>query len=236
MSFDAVIKRWARSQEHDSMIQDSITNRLDTDWRPAPEGSVSARPINRVIAGLDLEDGIDRFGCQEIYLEVLRSFADSTPPLLDLLRNPSEKTLGEYSVHAHGIKGASRGIGAFTIGNIAESLERAAKAGDFEYVKDNNDNFIDKAQALISDINNLVDEFAPPCVKPKKDKPDKEMLEKMMTACAKYDMDEVEKVMAEIEAYEYEFDGGLTKWLRENVSLTNFAQIREKLMVLTVGA
>jgi signal transduction histidine kinase/CheY-like chemotaxis protein/HPt (histidine-containing phosphotransfer) domain-containing protein len=236
MRLDAVIKRWARSQEYDKMIGDSMTNKQDTDWQIAPESKADARPINKVIPGLDLESGIERFSCQEIYFEVLRSFADSTPQLIDLLRNPSGSKLGDYAVHSHGIKGSSRGIGAFAVGNMAEALERAAKAGDFDYVNNNNGDFIDKVEALISDINSLLDEFSASSAKPKKDKPDKEKLEKLMAACAKYDMDKVEVVMSEIEAYEYESDDGLTKWLRENVSLTNFAQIKEKLTILTAGA
>jgi hypothetical protein len=39
----------------------------------------------------------------------------------------------------------------------------------------------------------------------------------------------VEAIMAEIEKYQYESDGGLADWLRENVNLTNFKKIIDRL-------
>jgi len=60
------------------------------------------------------------------------------------------------------------------------------------------------------------------------------LLEKLVTACAKYDVDEVDTAMVETDAYEYNSNDGLASWLRENVSLTIFSRIHEKLLSWTV--
>jgi len=66
----------------------------------------------------------------------------------------------------------------------------------------------------------------------KKDGLDTELLvEKLMNACAKYDMDGFGTMMAE--TYKHKSDDGFARWLRENVSLTDFTQIYEKLLNLT---
>ena len=55
------------------------------------------------------------------------------------------------------------------------------------------------------------------------------MLEKLLAACRDYDLDGVDKAMAEIEKYQYEADGGLVVWLREALDRMDFMQIVEKL-------
>jgi len=42
-------------------------------------------------------------------------------------------------------------------------------------------------------------------------------------------MNEVFEIMDEIYLYQYDADGGLTEWLKENVQLVNFSEIVEKL-------
>ena len=231
---DAVIKRWVRLATEDKTMPDGQKARVEQ-FHVMPNGIVGG-VFDRVIPGLDIEEGLERFGSEEIYLEVLRSYANSIPPVLDQLKAVSRDGLGDYVIRVHGVKGASRGIGALAVGDGAESLEQASKAGDFDFVKNNNDDLIQMTQALIADINKLLADAGRFVNKPKKDKPDKEMMVKLMEACAKYDMDEVDAVMAEIDAWEYESDDGLVGWVRENVSLSNFAQVREKLSVLTSGA
>ena len=132
----------------------------------------------------------------------------------------------------HGIKGSSRGIFADMLGDVAEGLEHAAKAGDFNYVNKHNPTFLDAAWKFIYDLEETLSAINTENTKPRKDKPDVETLSKLLTACEGYDMDGVDAAMAEIDGYQYESDGGLADWLRENVKLTNFKQITEKLSKL----
>jgi hypothetical protein len=135
----------------------------------------------------------------------------------------------EYATTVHGIKGSSRGIYAIAVGDMAENLEKAAKTGDFDFVCENNVHLLESMNKLIADIDQFVSEKSMATQKPTKDKPDVEMLKKLRIACEKYSMDEAETIMAEIDKYRYMNDDGLSDWLRENVKLTNFKNIREKL-------
>jgi predicted negative regulator of RcsB-dependent stress response len=138
--------------------------------------------------------------------------------------------LADYAVVIHGIKGASRGICADEVGDRAEALEKAAKAGDFDFVTANNTAFQKAAAKLVSDLDALLRDMAGP--KPKRTQPDRGALDRLRTACEAYDMDGVDAAMAELESYEYTSDDGLVPWLKDNVARMNFAQIRERLAAL----
>jgi hypothetical protein len=97
---------------------------------------------------------------------------------------------------------------------------------------ENNTLFIETAEKFIEDLDVFLKNRALKNSKPKKDRPEKEVLKKILIACENYDMDGVDAAMEEFEAYEYESDNELAAWLRENVDQVNFAQIIEKLSAL----
>jgi len=112
------------------------------------------------INGMDIAKGLERFGGdEEIYLSILRSYAVNTPPLLDLIKNAGEDGLTAYAINVHGIKGSSRGISADKAGDLAESLEMAAKAGDFDFVIKNNAELLTVTEKLIADINDMLSKY-----------------------------------------------------------------------------
>ena len=83
-----------------------------------------------MIAGLDLARGLERFGGDKAsYLQILRSFMDGTRHLLESLKTPTKEILPAYAITVHGIKGSAKGICADMVGDKAEALEMAAKAG-----------------------------------------------------------------------------------------------------------
>jgi HPt (histidine-containing phosphotransfer) domain-containing protein len=140
--------------------------------------------------------------------------------------------LGEYAITVHGIKGSSRGICAEEVGAKAEALEHAAKDGNYDFVTAHNADFIEAAEVLIAALDDLLRKMAVENPKPRKDKPDSGALSRLLASCEAYDMDGVDAAMAEIEEYDYESDDGLAAWLRVNVDLMNFSQIREKLSAM----
>jgi len=194
-------------------------------------GHVNA--CSELIDGLDFYKGLERFGGDsKSYLDILRSFALNTRPLLESMKKLSageSDNLADYGITVHGIKGSCRGICAASLGDLAEALEKAAKAGNLSYVTDNNAAFIEKTEKLIADVEDLIRKKTPQIKKPKKDKPDRKELLKLMTACEEYQMDIVDLAMTEIEKYEYETEADLVLWLRENVDQMNFVEIAEKL-------
>jgi hypothetical protein len=110
------------------------------------------------VAGVDFSAGMRRFSnSAEIYLRVLKSFAQNISKHLDGLRLVSRETLADYAILVHGVKGSCYGISADETGRMAESLEFAAKSGDFEKVMAGNDAFIRAVEALKPQFQAILD-------------------------------------------------------------------------------
>jgi len=221
---DAILRKWVRNKKlEEELLKEGQVGEQ-------PEKKTAARRLLWPVDGLDLSRGLERFGGdEESYLEVLRSFAANTRPLLEKIKGPNEDGLDAYTVIVHGLKSSSRGIGADQAGSQAEALEKAAKAGEFEFLKNNTPAFIEAVERLLTGLEDLFGKIEANFAKPRKDRPDVLALSKLLAACENYDMDGVDAAMAEIEAFEYESDDGLAAWLRMNVDHMNFAQIKEKL-------
>jgi len=110
----------------------------------------------RNIQGLDYDAAMDRFGDEEIYIEILSVFVSDTPHLLDEIRNVGQDGLTAYKVAVHGLKGSCRGISAEPLAKRAEALEHEAGAGNYEYVKAYNADFISGVEKLIYDLTAVV--------------------------------------------------------------------------------
>jgi|GEM_PF-1867529 len=188
------------------------------------------RALSKGIAGLDMDKAIDRFGGDEdAYLEVLRSFAVNTPPLLAQIEKVDAESLGSYAIIVHGIKGSGHGINADIFADVAETFEKAAKDGNLDFVASHNAAFLGAARKLISDIEALLAEVYVLNPKPVKARPDQGAVDRLLQACKAYNMDGVDMAIGEIGLYVYEDDDGLAEWLQMNVEQMNFAQIIEKL-------
>ena len=239
---DAVIRQWVRDKEQDKLIADNNGNgksaepgnEKDRRFVSNRRSGMDRRKINMNLTGLDIEKGIERFyGDRESYFQVLHSYMVHIRPLLDSMEGITEDRLADYAITAHGIKGSSRGIFADEVAGAAENLEKAAKAGDFKYVKTHNDSFLKTAWKLIFDLENLLSNINTNNPKPKKNKPDEKTLSALLEACKTYNMDGVDDAMAEIEKYLYEADDGLVSWLIDNIKQMKFKKIVEKLSDLT---
>ena len=199
---DDVIRRWVRDDEQ-------------TQWTG--------------IKGLNIGIGIDRFGDKDVYLNIMQSFAQNTPPLLDKISEVSQSTLEEYSIVIHGIKGSCRSVGADALGDMAETLEKAAKSGDYEYVAGNNGIFLRDAKKMLSDMNELLPQMNVDAPGGRKERPDLETLKNLLEACESYDMDNIYAIVDDLKSFEYDFDGELVDWIVENAGKYNYTGIITKL-------
>jgi len=172
---------------------------------------------------------------KDAYLDVLRSYTKNTPPLLDASGEVNPDHLTDYATIVHGIKGSSGGICAKKTAGLAEALENAALAGDYDYIAAHNASFAAIVRQLISDIGKMLDEIDADNLKPKKEKPDIEILDMLRQACIDYEMSGVDAALEELEAFEYESGGKLIVWLRENAELMNFDEIVERLSAAIEG-
>jgi signal transduction histidine kinase/DNA-binding response OmpR family regulator len=222
-SLDAIIRQWVRDE--------SLEEKLPFQETEQPENEAQSFPMR--VDGVDLQKGFERIGYDmDSFLTILRSYAVTTPRIIDLMREVNKENLADYAIAVHGIKGSSRSICAESIGTSAETLEKAAKKGDIDFVTANNATFIESVGKLIADITDIIKKMTANLLaqgnpKPVKNKPDSEALLKLMAACENYDIDGADTAMEEIESFKYESDNGLTLWLRENVDMMNYSQIME---------
>jgi CheY-like chemotaxis protein len=222
---DAVIHHWIRDREKEKLIVTAEKQTADVPAGKTPPGVLSFR-----IDGIDLQKGLEIFGNdEESYLSVLRTYAANTPSWLDELRKASKDTLPGYYVTIHGIKGASYGICAQAIGEKAKTLETAASEGNFDFVRENNGEFIAIAEKFLVDINEMLSVIDAGTSKPKKKSPDKDALTRLLEACKARDMDGMDEAAAELDKFEYAAGGELVSWLWENVQKCNFTEIIDKL-------
>jgi CheY-like chemotaxis protein len=241
---DAVIREWVRNDELEKSMADKLIvvegepvfdNRTGSERR-SDRGDrrkgLDRRLLARKVEGVDINKGLDRFsGDWETLLQVMKSFIVNTKPVLDTIKEVNVENLPDYAIIVHGVKSSCRGISAETAGSQAEALEKAAKAGDFDFVQKNNQALIDIIAKLINDLDEALheEETTVKTEKPKIDKPYKEALLKLKNACNNYAINEIDKIMNEIEVFDYESDENLVSWLRENVDQMNYLEIAERL-------
>jgi HPt (histidine-containing phosphotransfer) domain-containing protein len=186
-------------------------------------------PVERIDL-MDVQKSMERFGGnEEIFLRIMRSFVNSTYSLLSVINNASKDNMAQYAIAVHGLKGASRSICAYKVGDLAEALEKAAKTEDFDFIRDHNPGLLAIVDELIAYINEIIDKISSKNSKNGKDTPDIKTLSALLAACKNYDMDGVDAAMADLESFEYKSGSELIAWLRTNVDLMNLKQIEEKL-------
>jgi signal transduction histidine kinase/DNA-binding NarL/FixJ family response regulator/HPt (histidine-containing phosphotransfer) domain-containing protein len=222
MRMDQVLRQWVRNKEreHDSFA-DSMScdspDRIDDEENPQ-------------IEGIDWQAGLNYFaGNRDVYLSILRSYVDNTSHLITQICNVTEETLSDYAIHVHGIKGSSYGIKAREIGEQAEKLEHAAKAGNFQLVSKNTPLFVENVQKLLSALSGLL-KIDANGEKPRRHAPDETLLDAMEKAASNFKIDELEEIMAALECFTYETQAELLVWLREKVNQMGFAAIHERLV------
>lgn len=183
------------------------------------------------IKGLDVARGIAKYdGDEKAYRKIMRSYALSVERLLADCEQMQENSLAEYEIAVHGIKGASKDVFADTLAENAARLEEAAKAGDAAYINRHKAAFAKEAHSLYTEIIVALAAIDAQNPRPKKNKPNAEMLAQLCKACEVYDMDGIDDAMAQIDAYEYETDAELAAWLRERADMADFSSIAEKLL------
>jgi PAS domain S-box-containing protein len=225
---DEILNAWIRDKQVAKTLEEAEKTKRGKD--AAEPGAKWSELSQKQIKGLDLDAGLKRFGGDPaLFLPVLRSYAAHTPALLDKVRSVTKDSLGEYAVTIHGLKGASYGICANEAGSMADSLERAAKAGDFDFVAAHNETFIAVAESLLRELSALMEENVERAPKEIKPEPDAKLLAELRDACERFRMDDMNRLLGEIDKYEYENLSGLARELRELAYNIEYEEISRRL-------
>ena len=215
----------AREQEH-KMSRHFTEIYLDS----VSKGHDETQLASTKISGINIAKGLSRYeGDADTYIKILRSYAASVRAILEGISDITDETLSQFRVDVHSIKGASYDIFADSVGSKAEKLEHAAKSNDLDYINEHNTQFLKETWSLITEIEDAISVIDASSTKPEKDVPDREPLLRLLDACELYNMDDVDAAMAEINAFKYTADEGLSEWLRSNVDMMNFSEIVERL-------
>jgi CheY-like chemotaxis protein len=181
------------------------------------------------VEGLNVKEGFDRFGGDGIaYLDCLRSYAAHTPSLLSVIQTVGSPA--DYAITVHGIKGSSYGIAADMIGQKAEKLEHAAKEGNMAFIEAENEGFIDTVEKFIGGLRRIIEDLEGKREKPLRPTPDTALLAKIREAAENYDIGELDRLIKELEQYNYESNADMVLWLREQIDRSGFEEITEWLM------
>jgi signal transduction histidine kinase/FixJ family two-component response regulator len=238
LKLDAVINKWVKDARQE--VRPDSPRRRWNDMLPSgadacPKAAMaSAAGIVHGVEGLDMQEAISRFGSKEFFLDVLRSYAASTPDLLEEMRLMTQKDMARYAIFAHGIKGSSYGVGAKVLGDMAKEPERAAAGKDWPKVRKLFPPFLEAAETLLRGIGTLLREVtrelpgeeADKPLKPAPDVGDLAALYKASLSCSHSVM---EQHLRQLEQYRYQSGGELVAWLRERVDAFDYDQINERL-------
>ena len=95
-------------------------------------------------AGINTEIGLECCAdMEDIYVDVVNTYheEDNTKDLEDALQ---KKDLSLYGTYAHGVKSASKSIGAMDFAELAYSMELAGKEGNLEMIEKNHAHFLEE--------------------------------------------------------------------------------------------
>jgi signal transduction histidine kinase/CheY-like chemotaxis protein len=182
------------------------------------------------VKGIDFPRGRMRYGDDEAYLKILRSYASEISTLPEKIRGVTQETLGEYAILIHGIKGSCNSICAGELGQKAFDLEKAAKAGNMAFIQEKNEAFCAQLEITLKNLKEVLGSIEKP--EPERRKipaPDPKLLLALLEACKQYNISEMQKVLRDLESFEYERDARLIQWLREQTNGLEYEVIRERL-------
>jgi len=111
------------------------------------------------VDGLDVHFALKQCnGDITLLSDILRSVATSSSvPKMQFAFEGRD--MRSYTIYVHGIKGALRNVGAESLGNAAYDLELAAKRGDFEYIKENHESFMDSFLVFSEKIMRIIEKM-----------------------------------------------------------------------------
>jgi CheY-like chemotaxis protein len=227
MRLDSLLNRWVRDRQSEETLRDAELKQMEKCAARKPAPSITG---TRRVEGVDYRTGVDRYEGAAAYHEVLRSWTIHTPELLETLRSPSPENLEQYTLAVHGLKGASYGICAMEIGNLAEGLELAAKAGDYRKIAAENGPFISRVEKLLADLTAFLKKAAEGGAKKETaPAPDRALLKKLLEASERFKTTAMEDAIAELEKYDYASGGDLVPWLRTQMDNLEYDAIKERL-------
>jgi CheY-like chemotaxis protein len=158
MKLDAVLRTWVRNRELEKQLAPA-GEEAALSGGGSPDSENIASPLAGIrIEGIDKGQALESFdGDEDIFIDVMRSYATNTRPFLITLKEYLQTgNMEDYAIVVHGIKGASYGVFAREVGDAARVLELAAKAGNLDAVRAGHGAFEKTVETLIAVIDEVL--------------------------------------------------------------------------------
>ena len=161
------------------------------------------------IKNIDTKAALDLLGSEELFWTVLKDYYKAIPKKLGLIQNyKNEENWHNYVVEVHGLKSASRQIGALELAQLAADLETAGNTNDIEMI-------MNKTDQLLTMYGEYLEILSPFFVEEKKEVSSDHTLSKdelikifdeMSTAIEDLDLDQVENLIQNLNNYYFNED------------------------------
>ena len=227
-ALDAVLNKFVRGagskKTHNTQAQQQKETKAESDEK-----------AHALDGGIDFMAGIERYSSKAVYLDILGTYARTTPKLLEALASLAPNTLASYAITVHGLKSASFGIFASQLAKQAEELEALAKAGDYAAVSAKNADFVAHARHILQTIGRfIVDDDSTKAKKETRDSRDaidEALLKQMYDANKMFKNTALEELLAEIQKYDYAAarDSELVSFLSEQIDNLEYEKIAQAL-------
>ncbi len=157
------------------------------------------------VEGISVEDGIRFSGGAEGFINALKMFVETLEGNIDVIQKAfNERDLKFYTVKVHALKSSARIIGAMELSNQAKKLEDAGKAGDIDYILNNNNKLLDAYKSFQDRFSGLFykeDDKNKPLLPPEELN---EAINAIKELVPQMDYDAIEMVMEQIHEYKLE--------------------------------
>ena len=169
------------------------------------EDGINADILPVSIDGLDTGSAVRALGSAALYDKIAGEYYRSGEDKLNGIRKAYEdKDWPDYTIRVHALKSSSRQIGAIKLGDMAEELEKAGKAGDIDVIEKNTNSTLDEFGSLLDKLKSVYDTGEDTSDKPMiDDETFDSLLKKLEHACDELDMDEMEDVSSALKEYNY---------------------------------
>ena len=133
--------------------------------------------------------------------DIYKSYYYQVSAMTEQLEKMYKKDFDGFLIQVHGIKSASRNIGAEQLGNLAEEIENEGKAGNREFVESHLAELIENLRETLQEVKKKIE-------KPQENKPQKEEIERktlkyIAEKMEEFELEEAQKALEDLKEYSY---------------------------------
>jgi CheY-like chemotaxis protein len=237
---DMVLNQWIRDKQSEEVLKDAGNQNPGGHETRGISGEkqidiTGAWLLEHPVADVNFAEALTLYGNSGVaYLSILKSFIIHAPLLLEKMDVHLESSLPDYVIEVHGLKGICNTVCAKGMADFARELEFASKEGNLDLVRSRHGNLERQVLQLTDRLKILLDKWKidrPPEEREqeKRSEPDRDLLASLSVAAAEFNAAVTERILEELEQYQYVREKELVKWLREQAENFDYDAIHKRL-------